>query len=268
MSLFVLFVLGAVIIGVGTMLAPALPTEQPRVGLTSTLALAIVVSGGILWTRFIGWDTLLIDYLLFGIVSLVILGGTMVQAHQKATGELDSSDSDPEIEWMSRNDFLLFVIIGLICLIPLFLPEQASIDTVTISYGQRLSEIENAYPQIQKFGATGFHILSSYLSQQLQQDSAIVYLAVGSVLAFLFILTAYDFGAELKNTQLGRIVALAMLIALSIANVIFVDFYSLLMGLLFIVAFLIFTIRAVRYRLWQDYLIAMVFLCANLMIVV
>lgn len=254
MSLFVLFVLGAVIIGVGTMLAPALPTEQPRVGLTSTLALAIVVSGGILWTRFIGWDTLLIDYLLFGIVSLVILGGTMVQAHQKATGELDSSDSEPEIEWMSRNDFLLFVIIGVICLIPLFLPEQASIFTVTISYGQRLSEIENAYPQIQNFGATGFHILSNYLSQQLQQDSLLVYPAVGSVLAFLCVLTAYDFGAELKNIPLGRILALGMLIFLSIAYFVFPDFYNRLIGLLFIIALLIFAFRTVKYRQWQDIL--------------
>lgn len=266
MSLFVLFVLGAVIIGVGTMLAPALPTEQPRVGLTSTLALAIVVSGGILWTRFIGWDTLLIDYLLFGIVSLVILGGTMVQAHQKATGELDSSESEPDIQWMSRNDFLFFVIIGLICLIPLFLPEQASIDTVTISYGQRLSEIENAYPQIQKFGATGFHILSSYLSQQLQQDSAIAYPAVGSVLAFLTILTAYDFGAELKNTLLGRILAIVMLIILIVAYLGFADFYNLLMGLLFIVAFLIFALRTVKHRQWQD-ILGTIFLLSIILLV-
>lgn len=254
MSLFVLFVLGAVIIGVGTMFAPALPTEQPRVGLTSTLALAIIVSGGILWTRFIGWDTLLIDYLLFGIVSLVVLGGTMVQAHQKATGELDTADSDSDIQWMSRNEFLLFVMIGLICLIPLFLPEQASIFTVTISHGQTLAEIETAYPQIQDFGATGFHILSSYLSQQLEQDILIVYPAVGSVLAFLCVLTAYDFGAELKHTQIGRILALVMLIFLSVAYVIFADFYNLLMGLLFIVALLIFALRTVKHRQWQDIL--------------
>lgn len=254
MSLFVLFVLGAVIIGVGTMLAPALPTEQPRVGLTSTLALAIIVSGGILWTRFIGWDTLLIDYLLFGIVSLVILGGTMVQAHQKATGELDTADSDPEIDWMSRNDFLFFVMIGLICLIPLFLPEQTSVFTVNISHGQTLAEIENDYPQIQNFGATGFHVLSAYLSQQLQQDSSLVYPAVGSVLAFLCILITYDFGAELKNIQIGRILAVVMLIFLSIAYFIFPDFYNLLIVLLFIVALLIFALRTVKYRHWQDIL--------------
>ena len=86
------------------MLAPVFATAQPRVGLASTVALAFVMSGGILWTRFIGWDTLVIDYLLFGLVSLVVLGGTMVQAHQKATGD-DTIETDSE--WMSRNDFLI-----------------------------------------------------------------------------------------------------------------------------------------------------------------
>ncbi len=265
MSIFVLFVFAAVIIGAGTMLAPALPTQQPRVGLASTIALAFVLTGGILWTRFLGWDTLVIDYLLFGIVSLVVLGGTMVQAHQKATGALDETESEPDIDWMSRNDFILFLVIGLICLIPLFFPGQLAINSPAIAYGQRLSEIETTYPQIQTFGATGFYVLTNYLSQQLQQNSALVYPAVGSVLAFLCILTTYDFGAELKNTALGRILAILMLIALSVTYVTVADFYSLLIGVLFILALLIFALRTVKHRHWQD-IVGMILLASVILI--
>ena len=122
-----------------------------------------------------------------------------------------------------------------------------------------------AYPQIQTFGATGFYTLTNYLAQQLQQESALVYPAVGSVLAFLCILTTYDSGAELKNTQLGRILAMLMLIALSIAYVTFADFYSLLIGMLFILALFIFALRTLKHRQWQD-IVGMILLASVILI--
>ena len=41
MSLFIVFVVGAVIIGAGAMLSPTWPTSQPRVGLSAAFSLAL-----------------------------------------------------------------------------------------------------------------------------------------------------------------------------------------------------------------------------------
>lgn len=249
MVLFVVFIFGAVIIGVGAMLAPALPGEIPRSGLASTLALAFVTGGSLLWMRFIGWDTLVMDYLLFGIVSLVILGGTMVQAHQQATGESD--EATPNVHWMSRADFIFLAITGVICLIPvLFL--ETSLNPVEFEIGQTLTEIKSNFPHIINPASTGFYVLSAYLSQQLQQDIETVYPAVGIVLTFLCVLTAYDCGAEIRGSGSGRILAGIVLIALSVMVLTFADMYPMLMAILFGLAIILLMIRIVRYRQWQD----------------
>lgn len=256
MSLFVAFILSAVLIGAGAMLAPVFSTAQPRVGLASTLALALVVSGGILWTGFVGWDTLVIDYLLFGLVSLVVLGGTMVQAGQTAT---DNEPVESNMKWMSRNDFLFLLILAPVCSISLFFPPQFLENDLMITTGQTLPEIESIFPHLNQPGATGFYILSAYLSQQLKQDMAIVYPAVISVLMMLLVLSAYDAGAELRDTVTGRLFATGALILLMTGYFLVPGFASGLMNLLFSLACLIFALRTIQYRQPRD-IVAMVFL--------
>ena len=80
MSLFVVFILGAVLLGAGAMLSPAWRTAQPRVALSATLCLALVVGGAVFYAEAFGWDTLVVDYLLFALLSGVVLGGTLSTA--------------------------------------------------------------------------------------------------------------------------------------------------------------------------------------------
>lgn len=252
MIFFVVFVFSAVMLGIGVMLAPILATVQPRVGLASTVALASTLITGVLWTTFIGWDTLIIDYVLFGLVSIVILGGTMIQAHDQSSD--DNDEPEPSTQWMNRNDFILFVTLGGVCLVFLLFQNPQSNQqiemTSVLQTGQNLETIGLEFPQITNFSVLGFHILSAYLSQQLQQDIAIAQSAVTSVLIFLAILTAYDLGIEAKDNQLGRILALIALVSLLIVAF----FYApILLGILLTLGILIFVLRLYHHRHWLDF---------------
>ena len=256
MIFFVVFVFSAVIIGIGVMLAPVLPTTQPRIGLASTIALALTILSGILWTTFVGWDTLIIDYVLFGLVSVVILGGTMIQAHDEASSDDESSST----QWMSGKDFLFFLVVSGICLLSmLFNLTQSNFENELASAlqtGQTLDHLSQDFPQIMEFSVTGFYILSAYLSQQLQQDSVLVQSAVTTVLIFLGVLTSYDLGSEMKDTYLGRIFALIVLILLMIVST-----FSAPMLLPILISFgaLIFALRSYRHRHYLD-IVGLIFL--------
>ena len=80
MSLFVVFIFAAVLLGAGAMLSPAWRTAQPRIALSAALCLALVVGGAVFYTEAFGWDTLVVDYLLFALLSGVVLGGTLSTA--------------------------------------------------------------------------------------------------------------------------------------------------------------------------------------------
>ena len=80
MSLFIVFILLAVLLGAGVMLAPAWRTAQPRIGLAATLCLALVTGGAVFYAEIFGWNTLGVDYLLFALLSGVVLGGTLSTA--------------------------------------------------------------------------------------------------------------------------------------------------------------------------------------------
>ena len=121
-----------------------------------------------------------------------------------------------------------------------------------IATGQTLPEIKTAYPQINQSGVTGFYILSAYLSQQLKQDIELVYPAVITVLMILTVFTAYDLGSEIRNTVTGQFFAIGTLIVLNIAYFLLPDVIPSMMSLLYLMAGLIFAIRAARYREWQD----------------
>jgi len=47
MPLFIVFIMGAMLCGAGAMLAPALPTSQPRVGLAAAFTLALIMGGSL-----------------------------------------------------------------------------------------------------------------------------------------------------------------------------------------------------------------------------
>jgi hypothetical protein len=98
------------------MLAPAWNTAQPRIGLSAALALGLVMGGAIFWAMLFGWDTLVIDYLLFALVTAIFLGGTLSygQKRAEARGEVLL---DADQGWPGPRDLLFFAFVALLFII-------------------------------------------------------------------------------------------------------------------------------------------------------
>lgn len=274
MQLFILFIVGAVILGSGAMLSPAWPTREPRIGLAATFFLALIVGGAVWWAELFGWSTLVIDYLLFALVSFVVLGGTLssAQARAEAKGEEVIADSDQG--WPGPEDLAFFAVAALLCCAPLLvmqLPagtaaQATGLLALTARDGGSFTQLGPYYPDIEVLAAPGFQALTAYLSQQLDQPTPFVQWSVAAVVAFLCVWMAYDLGGELRDKRLGRALALGMIGSLSIAGFFINGFYGELFGLLFGMAFLLCILRVQREGLWLDSLAAGLLLGAVLFV--
>jgi hypothetical protein len=235
MVFFSLFVISAVILGAGAMAAPAWPSKAPRIGLSASFLLGLVAGGAVVWAQLFDWDTLIIDYLLFGIVSLVILGGTL------------SRGGNDEAGWPSRNDMLFFAFAALICMLPLFMSRSLSDNA---AFDVSISQAVLDTGRFTGLAAPVFHALAAYLSQQLRQDIFTIHQALGSLLAFLAVWTVYDLGVEIQDKRLG--IALAVLLLLLDLVLLWQSYYSLIMAILFALACMTYALRFYRERQWAD----------------
>ncbi len=259
MPLFVIFIFGAVVVGSGSMLAPAWPTSQPRIGLAAALSLALVIGGALFVAMLFGWDTLVIDYLLFVLVMVIFLGGTLSYGQTRAENrgeELLDSDQG----WPGPQDLLLFLLAALVFVIPaLILPVPLDTDAQGFGYlalmartGSGFDTLAPFHPEISYLYAPGFTLIVAYLSQQLSQGMHVVQLAVGAVLSFVCVLLAFDLGAELRDKRLGRAMALAMLFGVGLFTAFMDSHYTTLLGLVFALAFVIYVLRYLRDGLLPD----------------
>ncbi len=250
MPLFVIFVFGAVILGAGAMLAPAWPTQQPRVALSAALALAIIDGGAVFYGALVEWDILVVDYLLFTLITGIFLGGTLAvgQARAERKGE---EFSDAEQGWPGPQDLSVLFVIALIFIIWLFIlpvpfgddAQEASYLAYAVREGDAFNTLAPHYPELNHLYAPGFGALTAYLSHQLGQPIYIVQFAVGVILAIIVVWMAYDLGAELRNKRLGRALALAMLFGLGVLGMMLNGQFIALQGLVFCMAFIIYAIR-------------------------
>lgn len=253
MVLFVIFIFGAVILGAGAMLSPAWPTPQPRVGLAAALALAIITGGAVFLAALFGWDTLLIDYLLFALVVGIFLGGTLSVGQSRAERKGETLE-DADQGWTGPQDLGMFALIGLaFTLMALALPLPLGDDAqvygllaLTVREGGTLDTLAPFAPEITYLYAPGFSVLTAYLSQQLQTAIPVTQFAVGAVLSLLNVWLAYDFGGELRDKRLGRAMGLAMLAGLGLLGAFLHGHHPALLGLLFAQAFFIYAIRYSR----------------------
>lgn len=253
MPLIVVFVFGAVMIGAGAMLAPAWPTRQPRIGLNAAFSLAIVMGGALFVAYLFGWDTLTIDYLLFALVTGIFLFGTLSYGQTRAEkrgGELLDRDQG----WPGPNDLLLFALAALIVIVPaLVIPVPLDTDAQGFGYlglmvrmGGTFDTLAPFQPEITYLYAPGFPALIAYLSNQLSQPMHAVQVGVGAILAFMLVLLAFDFGAEVRDKRLGRACAVAMLVGIGMLTAYMDSHYTTLLALNFALAFLIFVYRYLR----------------------
>jgi hypothetical protein len=262
MVYFILFVIGAVMLGAGAMLAPAWATTQPRIGTAAAFALALVVGGAVFWAHLFGWSTLVVDYLLFALVSMTLLGGTMAQVQQRtASGE---AVDDAEVGWTGPEDLTFFGLVALLFAVPLgwmLFPRgdtAAANGLITLAArdGASFDSLAPYFPDTIGIFPPGFHALAAYLSAQLQQPIPQIHMAIGAVCGLLCIWTAYDFGSEIQDKRLGRAMALASLLSIGVLRLYFDGFYPQLMGVVFATAFATYALRVVRHHKPLDTLAA------------
>lgn len=260
MQFFVVFVLGAVMLGAGSMLSPAWRTAQPRIALATTLCLALVVGGAVFWAELFGWDTLVIDYLLFALVSVVVLGGTLASAQMRAEAQGEEL-SDALQGWPGPRDLAFFALVALalvawLAILPLPLGDSAPLSAylaLTAREGQSFHTLAPFHPEIQVVIAPGFHALTAYLSQQLQQAIPTIQAGVGALAALLIVWLGYDWGAELRDKAFGRAFALAAFVPAY--GLFIMGEFAALLGMSFSFAAALYSLRAFRHG-WRMDIIA------------
>ncbi len=253
MSLFIVFILAAVLLGAGAMLSPAWRTAQPRVALSAVFCLALVMGGAVFYAEAFGWDTLVVDYLLFALLSGVVLGGTLstAQARAEARGE---QLADRDLGWPGPKDLAYLALVALAILIPLMhlpapLGAQGQI-AGSHSLGAREGAAFNALAPLHRESpvivSPGLHALTAYLSQQLGHSIPLIQLSLTAVVVFLLVWLMYDFGAELRDKSLGRALSVATLLCAGIQRSYLDGRFAELLGLLFTLAFLLYALRLAR----------------------
>jgi hypothetical protein len=259
MPLFVIFIFGAVVFGAGAMLAPAWPTKEPRIGLAAALALGLVMGGTLVWAFLFGWDTLIIDYLLFALITAIIVGGTLAIGMSRAeTRGVEYTDADAG--WPGPHDLLFFGLAALIFVVPtLVLPVPLDTDAQGFGYlalmareGGSFTTLAPFHPEITYLYSPGLTAIAAYLSQQLGTGMHQVLMGVAAVLGLLLVWLAYDLGAEIRHRGLGRAMAIAMLGGVGLYTAYMDSHYTTLLGLVFALAFIIYTLRYLREQRLPD----------------
>lgn len=248
MTLFVLFIFGAVILGSGAMLSPAWPTAQPRIGLAGTFALAIISGGAVFLTSLFGWQTLMVDYLLFALVVSIFLGGTLSIGQQRAEARGETL-ADADQGWPGPEDLALFggfsvILIGVA--LRLAATTTAPDPIAELTLGRTFDVLVSP----QGVQPPAFITLMTYLSRQLGQPIALVQISAGAVLALLNVWLLYDVGAELRDKRLGRVLAVAGFVGVLLIYL--AGGSDTLMALAFAQAFGVFALRYVRHGLMMD----------------
>ena len=259
MPLFIIFVFGSVVFGAGAMLAPAWNTNQPRIGLSAALSLGLVMGGAVFWAMLFGWNTLVIDYLLFALVTVIFLGGTLSYGQKRAESRGEVL-LDADQGWPGPRDLLFFGFVALLFIIPiLILPVPLDTDAQGFGYLGLMAKLGGGFktlapwhPEISYLYSPGFTLLTAYLSQQLNQGMHSVQMSVGAILGILVVWLAYDLGGELRDKRLGRMMAIAALVGIGLYTAFMDSHYTTLLGLVFALAFLTYVIRYMREQSLPD----------------
>ena len=254
MSLFIVFIIGAVLLGAGAMLSPAWRTAQPRVALSATFCLAILLGGAVFYAEAFAWDTLVVDYLLFALLSGVVLGGTLstAQARAEALGE---TLLDRDQGWPGPQDLAFFALLALLLLIPtLHLPaalgdagQVNGFHSLATRDGQSFHSLAPYAADAPVLISPGLHALTAWLSQKLDQPITQIQLSLAAVSLFLTLWLAYDFGAELRDKRLGRALALALTLTPGLHLSALDGRHAELLALPFLLAFLLYGLRCLRH---------------------
>jgi len=282
-GLITLFIFGAVALGAGAMLAPALPAlptpirqrTAPRIGLAAALVLAVVIAGALFLTALFGWDTLTIDCLWFALLVGIFLGGTLARGAFR--GEAAG------LGWPGARELAFFALALALFAAPLLvLPVPLDTDAQGFGYlalmlreSGSLTTLAPFHPEIEYLYSPGFPALAAYLSQRLGIGLHVIQFAAAAVLALLLIWLLWDFGNEIEDVldpeattqerparHTGAVLALMGLLGTGLLTAYMDSHYTTIMALVFALAFLLFVTRYLRGGRWADALAAAVTLAA------
>lgn len=247
MVLVVMFIFGAVILGAGAMLSPAWLTPQPRVGLSGALAIALVIGGAVFWAFLFGWDILVIDYMLFALVTGIFLTGTLSVGQLRAEGRGEVLE-DAEQGWTGPQDLLFFALVALAFIIPGVMQAQVEVNPAVIDPATAIItdsfDLVTAARETQL--APGFPAIASYLSHQLNVGLDLAEIGVAAVFGLLAVWVIYDFGSETEHKRLGRGMGAALLLGIG-WYLLFLDAQSSLMiALTIALAFMTYAYRYLK----------------------
>jgi len=273
MPIFVVFIFASLVLGAGAMLAPALPTHGPRIGLAGALTLAFITSGSMFIAHLFGWNTLVIDYMWFAAIVGIFFAGTL------SAGMFRSEAAGGTKEyggWPGPREIGFFTVILLIVIAPvLVMPVPLDTDAqgfgylaLTMRESGSLTTLAPFHPEIEWLYSPAFPALIAYLSERLNAGIHTLQFAVGAVLTFLFILVAYDLGKELDpDVEAGSgkwavTMALTALGGVGLMLAFLDSHFTAVMTLVFGLAFLTFAIRYHREGRRADFWAAAICLSA------
>lgn len=253
MTIFVIFILVGLTLGTGTMLAPALATRQPRIGVSGVFSFGVVLSGAIFWGAAFGWDTLAVDYLWFALIIGIFLGGTLTVG-MKRLEEAKAAGIDGVMGWPGVRT-LGFFFLWLAIVTALLWREDfdsqlkgtsgLQVKSEALQTSNRLSILQ----ELPGDGAPGVPTLLSYLDQQLPARAGDILRALSATLLMLLLWQLHDLGREAsiheKWVWAGIVLTTPAALWMRTET-------TLLLALNFYTAFVFFTWRWSRHFLYFD----------------
>lgn len=239
MTLIVFFIFAAVVLGAGAMLSPAYPTSQPRIGLSAALALALIAGGAVFYGTAAGWNTLVVDYMLFLLVTSIFLGGTLSYGQKRAESRGEEL-ADADQGWPGPFD-----LVGLLGALALFIGVAMFFGVPDHSLMFDATRINSGDLSLYVTGTPAFSTLAAYLTGQLTAPLAEVQLAMSAVMAGMIVWLVYDLGAELHAKPLGR--TFSYIITPFLVVAVALGAGALLMGIVFLMALGTLTLRYIQH---------------------
>ncbi|PJF45069.1 MAG: hypothetical protein CUN55_00830 [Phototrophicales bacterium] len=266
--LFMVFILLGLTLGVGMMLAPALPTSHPRVAVAGVLCLALVMSGSLFHAGLFGWDILLVDYLWFALITGVFLGGTLTVGMRRVEAAI-AEGKDAHLGWPSLLTMSVFGGWGLITL--LILSSQSSPQQLLEGFStlhrhinafQHNANLSSLNTRIDALGP-GLPTILAYFDAQLPIDVAVGLVGWIVSLQVIWLWLAYDIGSELelKTQYLWAWIGLAALIGILCINKPIILTELVLAG-----GFCFFVWHWMNHNAWFDFVAAAVCAAATILV--
>jgi hypothetical protein len=261
-TFFIIFIFVSLLGGAGLLLSPALPTRQPRIGLAAVACLGIVTVLGVNYAAVVRWQSIVFDYLWFGLLVGVFLSGTFSLGMFRAEveGHRETGWPGPRELGLLMTLALLFVIAALIFPVPLDTDAQGfGYLALTLRQSGSLTTLAPFHSEIQYLYSPGFLTVAAYLSNALGAGLQNVQLALGAVFSLLFVWSSYDLGNEIADDstrRTGIAFALAAVIGTGLLLADLDSHYTTLMALDFALACLVFSLRWVRGGKRLDFLLA------------